>query len=71
MQNIIKIINASSAECKDALAEMPELDFTDVIKDAIRAFVGENYGTSELNNPSWDIGALATAINSKIKGTEK
>lgn len=50
---------------------LERLDLTDTIKNAIRAFVGENYGTSELNAPSWDIDALATAINAKIKGTEK
>lgn len=48
--------------------ELEKMDLTATIKDAIQAFVGANYGTSELDNPSWDIDALATAINTKIKG---
>lgn len=48
--------------------ELERLDLTDTIKDAIQAFVGANYGTSELDSPAWDIDALATAINAKIKG---
>lgn len=51
--------------------KLEHLDLTDTIKNAIRAFVGENYGDPELDNPSWDIDLLATAINNKIKGSEK
>lgn len=35
-----------------------EADLYDFIKDNIRHWVGKNFGSQELDNPSWDIEAL-------------
>lgn len=59
---------------KDGLSYAQKLitqsDFKDLIIDTIRGFVGKNYGDSELSTPSWDIDALADAINNEIKGRD-
>ena len=39
-----------------------------IIKAAIRKFVKDNYGRTELCRPSWDIQELTNAINNAIKG---
>ena len=39
-----------------------------IIKAAIGRFVKDNYGQSELRNPSWNIQELANAIDTSIKG---
>lgn len=36
------------------------------VKKLIREFVLENYGESELENPSWDINALARHVGGQI-----
>ena len=37
------------------------------IRDIIEAFVEENYGANELNNPSWDIESLAFDIDKELE----
>ena len=43
-------------------------DTVKIIKAAIRKFVKDNYGRTELCRPSWDIQELTNAINNAIKG---
>lgn len=46
-----------------------EADLYDYIRDNIRHWVGKNFGSQELEDPSWDINALArhltTALNKR------
>lgn len=45
-----------------------DADTVKIIKAAIRKFVKDNYGRTELCRPSWDIQELTNAINNAIKG---
>lgn len=51
-----------------ALGLIKKCDNKRTIKKAIRAFVRDNYGPAELSAPSWDVDALAQAINESITG---
>lgn len=45
-----------------------DADTVKIIKAAIRKFVKDNYGRTELCWPTWDIQELTNAINNAIKG---
>ena len=47
--------------------DVERMILTEEVEMAIKYFVSDNYGKPELDNPSWDIKALANYVVDKIK----
>lgn len=58
-----------NAMASDMLDELEE--FVTPLEWAIYDHIVENFGESEANNPSWDIGDLANKLESKFEFKEK
>lgn len=48
-----------------------EADLYDFIRDSIRHWVGKNFGSQELEEPSWNIEALSTHLAKKLNKREQ
>lgn len=63
--DIMRDMAEAGEQVIDTDAEKRILFYT--VQTAIKSFVRDNYGQSEVENPSWDIDALADYVVDKIK----